>query len=56
MYKLLKQCVVRNEEDELYQDIIMEEVDLFFEGAINEDELVGRLNKRLGLFFKERSR
>lgn len=55
MYKLLKQCVVRNEEDELYQDIIMEEVDLFFEGAINEEELVSRLNKRLGLFFKERS-
>lgn len=55
MEAILEQCMIRDDEEEEYRDIIIEETDLFFEDGISEDELINRLNKRLGLYFKEKS-
>ena len=56
MYNLLKTCEVRSSTEDEYMEILEEELDLFFQEGITKEELIKRLNSRLGIYFKEKSK
>ena len=54
MEKLLGMCKIKNRSDGEYMSILEEEFDLFFQDAIDESELIKRLDSRLGLLLREK--